>query len=122
MNVRHVVVVRKDLQMSPGLLAAQVAHISDQFLRQRALESAKFSALEKEWCKEPYITVLAVNTKEELQEVAKRASDARLSVKEWNDTLVMPTLALPLRVFVGISIGPDDSDKLKAVTNDLPLL
>ena len=31
-NIRHVVVVRKDLQMPPGLLAAQVAHICDGFM------------------------------------------------------------------------------------------
>lgn len=124
MNVRHVVVVRKDLLMSPGLLAVQVAHISDQFMREKlagptSKNKGKFSATELVWMRQPYITVLAVNTLEELSIVADRGTRVCLPVFKWYD--VMPTLASAEKVLVGISIGPEDSDKLKAVTNDLPL-
>jgi len=111
--------------MPPGLLAAQVAHISDQFLRKALIDDPRDVSISDEaleWIEQPYITILAVNTLEELQAIAVRAIAAGLPTFEWNDTVVMPTLATAMKVLVGISIGPEDSDKLKAVTNDLPLL
>ena len=140
-NTRHVVVVRKDLDLSPGLLAAQVAHISDAFMRTRIEDGsfvsalvnvaapvndkdkivAKFSKEEMEWMKQPYISVLAVNNGEELQEIVTEAKREGLVVHEWSDVIPSEILKRPIRVKVGISIGPDDFDKLKMVTGNLPL-
>ena len=46
-NIRHVVVVRKDLNMTAGLMAAQVAHISDAFMRKGITDKKEFSVEEK---------------------------------------------------------------------------
>ena len=128
-NIRHVVVVRKDLQLSPGLLAAQVAHISDQFMRNQFpackegdVNHPHFSNNELEWFQNPYLSVLAVNCAEDLNAVLQSAAYEHLQVFEWNDTIPSPTFPdRAIKVRVGISIGPDDFDKIKIVTGALPL-
>jgi peptidyl-tRNA hydrolase len=107
--------------MSAGLVGAQVAHISDAFMRDRITKGKKFTAEEKAWMKEPYISVLAVNNREELEKVIKDAKDAKLPVHVWTDT--MPSTIQPEVFFddvlVGVSIGPSDMDKIKVVTSYL---
>jgi peptidyl-tRNA hydrolase len=114
-------VVRKDLKLPEGLLAAQVAHISDQWMRERLLNGKEFSLSEKDWMKEPYINILAVNTLEELKEVYSDAVKSGLITAIWKD--ILPSEALKKNIpdiFVGFSVGPADYDKLRAVTGNLP--
>jgi peptidyl-tRNA hydrolase len=140
-NTRLTVVVRRDLQLSPGLLAAQVSHIGDQWLRERIIESLDikadfeaenkeykyptiielFNPMQLEWMKEPYISVLAVNTREELEKISMDATQANLKVRTWTDVIFSEVLKQPMTVLVGLSIGPDDFDKIKLVTGNLPL-
>ena len=131
-NIRHTVVVRKDLQLVPGLLAAQVAHISDGFMRAKftilkdgSKEGYSMSPIncnELEWIKAPYLSVLAVNCAEDLNAVLEHAISCGLQVIEWCDTIPSPTFPdRAIKVRVGISIGPDDFDKIKIVTGALPL-
>ena len=133
-NIRHTVVVRKDLQLVPGLLAAQVAHISDGFMRQKLLQAhgnsvkgsdvicPNFSTSEWDWFASPYLSVLAVNCAEDLNAVLEHAISCKLEVHEWVDTIPSPTFPdRAIKVRVGISIGPDDFDKIKIVTGALPL-
>ena len=128
-NIRHVVVVRKDLQLSAGLLAAQVAHISDGFMRRQFpvckegdTNNPCFNSKELEWFNAPYLSVLAVNCAEDLNAVLEHAISNNLQVIEWADTIPSPTfLDRAIKVRVGISIGPDDFDKIKIVTGSLPL-
>ena len=114
-------VVRKDLQLPEGLLAAQVAHISDQWMRDRILNVKEFTFDEKEWMKEPYINILAVNTYEELMDVFDSSRVAGLEPVMWKD--VLPSVALKKNIpdiKVGFSVGPHDFDRLRAVTGNLP--
>jgi peptidyl-tRNA hydrolase len=121
-NIRHTVVIRKDLNFSTGLLAAQVAHISDEFMRNSIIDGRNLDEKESEWIKDPYLSVLAVNTAEELKMIAERAGEAGLMVNTWFDTVPCPTLSgETMKVFVGCSIGPDDFDKIKLITGNLPL-
>ena len=114
-------VVRKDLQLPEGLLAAQVAHISDQWMRSRVLTGEDFSEKEKEWMKDPYINILAVNTWDELMDVFESAVQAGLHPVMWTDILPSEALKKNLpNIKVGFSIGPADFDQLRAVTGNLP--
>jgi len=114
-------VVRKDLQLPEGLLAAQVAHISDQWMRDRILSAQPFTEDEKAWMKDPYINILAVNTYEELVDIELDAAQAELKPVAWKDTLHSQALKKDMPgIFVGISIGPADFDKLRSVTGNLP--
>lgn len=121
-NTRHVIVIRKDLNMSAGLMAAQVAHISDAFMRDRIENEKPFSDEELSWMKTPYIAVLSVDNFEELNIIMEEAKNDNLLTYEWSDLMYSTNLnrAMPQTV-VGCSIGPADSDKIKSITGNLPL-
>jgi len=122
MNTKHTVVIRKDLNMTPGLMAAQVAHISDAFMRERIRDGKEFNIEEKEWMLHPYITVLTVDNIEELNIIVKEAEVAGLMTYRWLDIIPSKNLNRPIPdVLIGCSIGPCDSDRVKAITGTLPL-
>ena len=122
-NTRLTVVVRKDLGMTDGLLAAQVAHMSDAFMRYKILGGEKFKAHEKEWMADPYLSVLAVNSYEDLVEIHNHVKREKLPCHKWEDTIPSPTFGFdkPIKAFVGLSIGPADFDAIKIVTGGLDL-
>jgi len=129
-NIRHVVVLRKDLELTTGMVGAQCSHIADHFMRLRILEAsksfgntngAKFSPDETNWMDTPYISILAVKTKEELEYIRLEALENGLQVIDWYDVVELPSLKKPYKVLVGISIGPDDFDKISLVTKKLEL-
>lgn len=135
-NTRLVTVIRKDIGLSDGQLAAQSSHIADNWIRTRLFNSyfikegstfpafnTVFSKKEFEWMNEPYIAVLAVNTKEEIDYIFEKAKGLGLLVHSWSDILPSKVLNGQMVKYerIGISIGPDDSDKIKEVTGTLPL-
>lgn len=120
-NTRLTCVVRKNLQLPEGLLAAQVSHIADGWMRKRILDGQPFSLEEKSWMIQPYISILAVDTLEELEYIYKDAVSKNLPVYKWEDLVPSKILKKSIRVFVGISIGPSDFDNIKEVTAILPL-
>lgn len=121
-NIRHIVVIRKDLQMPPGLMAAQVAHISDAFMRKAVIKNVNLSSDQLNWIQSPYISVLSVNNKEELDIVCSQAISADIDVHVWNDLIYSENLRRNMPdVVVGASLGPCDMDRLKAITGTLPL-
>ena len=124
-NVRHCIVIRRDLNLKPGALAAQAIHISDGFMRNGVLlqitdDKEHFDRIQKEWISEPVVAILAVNTPEELNDVAKCSKEIGLRVTEWRDHVYSEILGRPIRVLVGISIGPDETDKIREATGMLP--
>jgi len=137
-NTRLTVVVRKDLDMPVGLLAAQVAHMSDAFMRKRIIDSCFgesgmpidttdsvsniFENWEFDWMKTPYLSVLAVNCYEDLVEIYEHVLREELPCHKWEDTIPSPTFeGKAIKAFVGISIGPEDFDAIKMITNGLSL-
>lgn len=120
-NTRHVVVMRKDLNMPVGLACAQAAHICDAFQRQVLIDGGKVPPYVKEWLKEPYLSVLAVAGRDELEHIIHHAKESGLAVHEWYDNIPSENLKRPIHVLVGCSIGPADFDKINLVTGTLPL-
>ncbi len=130
-NTRLTIVVRRDLQMPIGLFGAQCAHIAD-ILRPKLEDhpSADIAELREmnlgeffshsyiEWDMEPYLSVLAVETREDLQRVIDEAKLASLSFNVWRDTVPSPTFIGDVisDCMVGVALGPDDFDKIKSVT------
>lgn len=131
-NTQHVVVMRKDLQMPTGLVAAQTAHAAKKFMIERIL-TTPMNAMnrdmfgpedgsERDWMKDPYIAVLAVQCLEELHIIRDKAREAKLQIHVWNDVISSPTFeGVSFRTDVGLSIGPDDADAIKLITGGLPL-
>jgi peptidyl-tRNA hydrolase len=105
-------------------MAAQVAHISDAWLRKAASgeDGYEYKVEEIEWCKDPYLSVLAVDNPEELEEVMADALNVGLDVHMWKDLIPSENLNRNMsNVLIGCSIGPADFDKIKAITGNLPL-
>ena len=127
-NTRHVVVLRKDLQLPVGLAIAQGIHASDQFMRKQIWDAKNeggtphFAVAAIDWFHDPYISILAVNCLEDLHALIEHAEREGLQVEKWEDIVPSPTFEdKSIRALVGISIGPDDFDKIKIVTGSLPL-
>lgn len=122
-NIWQVIVVRRDLNMTPGLMAAQVAHINDGWQRAALTheDGYEYSIEEIEWAKAPYVNVLAVDNKEELLMIIEKAEAANLKVYQWRDVIPSENLKCNMEdILVGCSVGPADFDKLRLITGTLP--
>ncbi|WP_456482387.1 peptidyl-tRNA hydrolase Pth2 [Methanopyrus sp.] len=113
---KQVIVVRGDLELSRGKLAAQVAHASlGAFLR--AKESG---APVEEWLKEGQKKVVLECEDEEelleLHELAKRRGLPSFLVRDAGLTELEPGTVTCL------GIGPEREEEIDRITGDLPLL
>ena len=144
MNLRQSILVRTDLGFSVGLMAAQCSHIHMQLLRKAILEkepvfeaapqldSGKFpvecelSSDMIEWLHSPYVFIHGVPNREVLEHFVHKAIEAKIDVETWSDCVFINISETQREAFpdilVGASLGPTDSDKIKAIIGDLPLL
>ena len=130
-SLRQSILIRTDLNLPVGLLAAQVAHLHFETFRKRSTgDSAGLPIVltqkEGEWAHDPYLFVHQVPNSEALDFFDNEATKAGINVESWWDTIFLqlsPTFRKAFdHVKVGIVLGPEDSDKIKAVISDLPLL
>lgn len=134
-NIRQSILFRTDLNLDIGLAMAQAAHLSMVLFRDAILksdlvadenESLLFTKDEVEWLKNPYLFIHQVPNKEVLEYFIKQAHDAGIAVNRWYDTIYVNISSTQTKAFenvlVGITLGPCDSDRIKVVIGDLPLL
>lgn len=114
MELKQVILVRKDLKLSKGKMAAQVSHASVE----AALKSHKddLSKWRRGGMKK---SVLAVENKEELLKYKRAAEDAGLV-----NALVTDAghTHLPPGTVTCLGIGPDSEEKVDKVTGVLKLI
>lgn len=131
-NVKQVIVVRRDLNMRTGKIAAQAAHAASMFLLSRLyrefLNSGTITLSEEEWAwtgedhGNGHIAkiVCYVNSEAELLDLAEKAK------KEGLETHVIvdsgKTEFHGIATTTCIAIGPDLIERIDKVTKDLPLL
>jgi peptidyl-tRNA hydrolase len=117
--------MRKDLQLVEGLAISQGFHIGMLHLQKDhdpEKKSILLDKLQNDWVPDPYVSVLAVHCYEDLIMVKEHAEREKLRVHVWEDTIPSPTLEnQAIKAIIGLCIGPDDFDKIKIVTNGLPL-
>ncbi len=124
-NLRQTILIRTDLDLSPGLISAQVAHIHAESMRQILINKKSCSTEFVEWLKDPYIFVHGVGFVELLNNLLEKAKSKELPVSEWYDTITIKVGGngqVFSNMLVGGSIGPADSDLIKSVIGNLPLL
>ena len=113
-NLKQVILVRDDLKLPKGKLAAQAAHASVEAV----LKSS--DAIIKAWRKEGMAKiVLKVKDEKELVHYFQQAKDADLAVSLITDagrTVVAPGTK------TCAAIGPDDEEKIDEITGKLSLL
>jgi peptidyl-tRNA hydrolase, PTH2 family len=116
-DYKQVIVVRKDLRMGTGKLAAQVAHAAVM-----AVEITKMRNLNwfNSWFKAGQAKVVVkVQNLSELVEIRKQAEILHLSVAEIQDSGLTQ---IPPGTVTCIGIGPGPSGLIDKVTNHLKLL
>ncbi len=113
---KQVIVVRKDLEMSCGKIAAQVAHASVS-----ALEKAreKFPSWVKGWMKEGQKkVVLQVSSEKELLEIYRKTLLKKLPVALIRDRGLTE---IPPNTVTAIGIGPAPEKDIDSITGHLKL-
>jgi PTH2 family peptidyl-tRNA hydrolase len=116
-DYKQVIVVRKDLGMGTGKLAAQVAHAAVM-----AVEITKMRNLNwfSSWFRAGQAKVVVkVQNLDELIEIRKHAESLHLSVAEIRDSGLTQ---IPPGTVTCIGIGPGPSGLIDKVTNHLKLL
>jgi len=119
--------------MPLGLLAAQVAHIAYEPIRNNTNDILEIKLAETEnvnalveWNRDPYLFVHQVGNKESLMHFYKKADSLGIPVTLWSDTVYVQLSPTQKEAFanipIGIAIGPIESDKVRQVIGDLPLL
>ena len=113
-KMKQVMIVRTDLKMRKGKIAAQCCH--------GAIGAYKKSPADKirKWENEAYAkVVLKVQTKEELIELKKLADDNGIS-----NYLVVDAgrTQIPTSSSTVLALGPDEDEILDKITGDLKLL
>jgi len=129
-RVKQVICVCGDLDMKPGKLASQVAHASMAFLsnkiRQAMIEGSnsvqlEFSEAETIWLRDKFTKIiLQAENEDQMREISQQAKEVGLYVVEIVDDGTTAFNGQPTLTCLGI--GPDNAEKIDAVTGKLKLL
>jgi len=137
MNAKQMIVIRKDLKMRRGKEIAQGSHASIAFLTRRLVNLVhkydgvksndvgglirnSFTKAEWEWMEGAFAKItLQVESEDELREVFQQAKAAGLEAHLIIDSGRTEFDGVPTATTVGI--GPDEADRLNAVTGKLKL-
>lgn len=117
MDFKQVIVVRRDVNMGTGKVAAQVAHAA-------VMGAEKTKAHKREWFDSWFKggqakVVVKVKSIEELMEIRKQAEELCLPVVQVQDSGLTQ---IPSGTVTCIAIGPAPSELVGKVTNQLKLL
>lgn len=125
-RIKQVIVMRHDLKMRRGKQIAQGAHASMSFLSRRLQEQKlislnDFSEVEQIWLHGAFAKVCCrVNSEEELMAIHDQAIEADLEVHLIIDSGKTEFHGQPTRTC--LAIGPDDAERIDAITGSLQLL
>jgi peptidyl-tRNA hydrolase, PTH2 family len=117
MEFKQVIIVRRDVNMGTGKIAAQVAHAA-------VMGAEKVKTLRREWFNSWFAAgqakvVVKVKNVEELMDVKRRAEELYLPVVQVQDSGLTQ---IPSGTTTCIGIGPAPSELIDKVTFDLKLL
>jgi PTH2 family peptidyl-tRNA hydrolase len=125
-KIKQVIVMRHDLGMRRGKQIAQGAHASMSFLCHRlqqhgSLRLEDLTDVQRAWLSGSFAKVCCrVNSEEELLAVYARAEEAGLEIHLITDSGKTEFHGQP--TCTCLAIGPDDAEKIDAVTGHLQLL
>ena len=125
-RIKQVIVMLHDLEMRRGKQIAQGAHASMSFICRRLQERGSvslndFSECERAWLTGAFAKMCCrVDSEEELMAIHEKAVEAGLEVKLITDSGKTEFHGVPTRTC--LAIGPDDSEKIDAITGQLQLL
>lgn len=122
MNVKQVIVMRKDLHMRRGKEIAQGSHASMAFLSVIAQSDGKYPLkhVEKEWLNGIFTKVcVQVNSEQELDAIAEAARKEFVTVFVITDSGKTEFAGVPTKTC--LALGPDEAEKIDKITGHLEL-
>jgi len=125
-RIKQVIVMRHDLKMRRGKQIAQGAHASMSFICRRLQEAGSVSLdgltdAQRAWLTGVFAKVCCrVDSEEELMQIHDKAVEAGLEVHLITDSGRTEFHGQPTRTC--LAIGPDEADKIDAITGHLQLL
>jgi len=133
MNVKQVIVMRKDLKIRKGKMIAQGAHASLKVIldgmdritlgdvREEMGMSYDFGSPMEVWLNGAFTKIcLSVNSEEELDELYAKAQEMNLPCAMIVDSGKTEFNGVPTKTC--IAIGPSTSERIDKITGNLPLL
>ncbi|MHA2218452.1 MAG: aminoacyl-tRNA hydrolase [Candidatus Hodarchaeales archaeon] len=138
MKVKQVIVIRKDLNMRTGKLAAQVAHASMAVLLDKMERSPVIHDVQGligvrytlnlrdkspiyQWLNDSFVKIVVyVNSLEDLLVLRDNAESIKIPTALITDAGRTEFHGKP--TVTALAIGPDKAEKIDKVTGDLPLL
>ena len=122
-HTKQVILMRADLKMRKGKIAAQAGHASMAFLTKQ-LEGDNTNLVitdeDREWLNNSFTKIcLQVNSEEELDEFYFKALDAGLMVHLVTDNGRTEFGGIPTKTC--LAIGPHYSEKIDEITSELKL-
>jgi peptidyl-tRNA hydrolase, PTH2 family len=117
MDFKQVIIVRRDIKMGTGKIAAQVAHAA-------VMGAERVKTSRREWFRDWFAAgqakvVVKVSSIEELMAVRKRAEELSLPVVQVQDSGLTQ---IPSGTITCVGIGPAPSGLIDRVTSELTLL
>lgn len=127
METKQVLVIRKDLNMRKGKIAAQAAHASVAVMSNSLIRQEKGfwhfypqEALE-EWLLSSFTKIcVSVNSEKELKEIYEKALYAGLPKSIIQDSGKTEFNGVP--TYTAVAVGPGPIEKVDKITGHLPLL
>lgn len=110
--LKQVIVVRNDLKLGKGKLAAQVAHAS--------VSAAEISKFKKRWLEEGQKKVVVkCESLEKLMEIYEKSKASSIATSLIQDAGLTE---IPPGTITCVGIGPDEEEKIDKITKNLKLL
>ena len=125
MEHKQVIVVRKDLNMRKGKIAAQAAHASMGAILSLCKQDGNRLILEMDERTQPWLTgrfkkiCVYVNSEEELLSIYEQAKEAGLITSLIQDAGL--TEFGGVKTYTSVAVGPDREDHIDKICGSLPL-
>lgn len=115
-DYKQMLVVRKDLNMRKGKIAAQAAHASLAAYLENPNDPRML-----EWLKGPFAKIcVSVDSEEEIDEIERKAQEAGIITRMIIDQGRTEFNGVPTKTV--LAVGPDTHDNLAPITRALKLL
>lgn len=120
-NIKQTLVIRTDINMSRGKIAAQACHASISFITTRMRNNGVLTTEQKAWIDGSFAKVcLRVESEKELLDIKAAADQFQIECHLITDAGKTEFHGVPTRTC--LALGPDKAEKIDKITGHLKLL